>query len=127
MTIRPAISLLALALALAVAPSRADACSVAHCVATTFLPQSHAGAALPSLPENGATIALVTRGGSALSSEITASRLRGGARTEVTLVADGSTVTLPDALEGDEWTIVEAHTCETGAEASSETTVRIGP
>lgn len=123
---RPSILVLLALVALSTPAPRASACSVPHCRPVTFLPQSASGGELPVLPENGATLALRSAGGSAGSSTITASRLRDGATSELTLTSDGTSVTLPDAREGDVWTITETHTCELDASATGETSVRIG-
>lgn len=123
---RPSIVVLLAVVALATPAPRASACSAAYCVPVSFLPQSAAGGELPVLPENGATLGLRSTGGPADGSTITASRLRDGATTVTTITSDGASVVLPDAREGDVWTITEVHGCDGGASPTGETSVRIG-
>ncbi len=89
----------------------APACSPPGCMPAVFWPHWEEGQDLPSVPENLARVWIRYWGLGIDGATLAGIRLRNGQETTFELQNEEGVVALPEAQEGDEWTVEEEHSC----------------
>lgn len=105
-------------------PRFSHACAPPGCMPAVFWPHGEEGQEIPSIPENLARLWIRYWGLSADTLELHGTLLRDGQEHPVEVTNDAGVIVLPDAQQGDVWTVKDTHTCQS-VSVSSRVQVRI--
>lgn len=105
-------------------PRFSHACAPPGCMPAIFWPHWEEGQEIPVIPENRARLWIRYWGLSADTLQLQGTLVRDGQEHLVDITNESGVIVLPDAQQGDVWTVEDTHTCG-GFTVSSRVQVRI--